>query len=57
MEVIEKTIEEEFHICDTCGYEKGFHISFIRRENDFEIVLICPQCGQRFKVNWWIKPG
>ncbi len=57
MEIIEKTIGEEFHICDTCGYEKGFHISFVRRENDFEIVFICPQCGQRFKVNWGIKLG
>jgi len=54
MEVIEKKIEKEFHICDNCGYDKGFHVSFIKQEY-YEIVLICPQCGQRYKIGWKIK--
>jgi len=55
MDVIEKTIEEEFYVCDTCNYDRGFHVSFIREKNGFEIVLICPQCGQHFKINWRTK--
>lgn len=57
MEVIEKKIEEEFHVCDTCGYDKGFHVSFVKRDRSFEIILICPQCGQRFKIKWGVKLG
>jgi predicted RNA-binding Zn-ribbon protein involved in translation (DUF1610 family) len=49
---IEKTIEKEFHICDKCGYKLGFHVSFERNELGFEIVLICPNCGQKYKINW-----
>ena len=25
------TIEEELHICPECGYEDGFHTSFVRQ--------------------------
>ncbi|MEX2738100.1 MAG: hypothetical protein Q6356_003410 [Candidatus Wukongarchaeota archaeon] len=55
MEVIEKKIEKEFHICDNCGYDKGFHVSFVKQGDNFEIVLICPECGQRYKIKWKIK--
>ncbi len=57
MDIREKKIEKEFHTCDSCGYDKGFHVSFIKREDYYEIVLICPQCGQRFKINWNLKLG
>lgn len=55
MATIEKTIDEEFHICDKCGYKLGFHVSFVKSEKGFEIVLICPNCGQKYKINWEIK--
>jgi predicted RNA-binding Zn-ribbon protein involved in translation (DUF1610 family) len=45
--MIEKQIGDEFHTCDTCGYDRGFHVSFERGETRWEIVLICPNCGQR----------
>jgi transcription elongation factor Elf1 len=50
--VIEKQIGDEFHTCETCGYERGFHVSFERREARCETVLICPNCGQRYRVGW-----
>jgi hypothetical protein len=50
--VIEKEIGKAFHTCDGCGYERGFHVSFERRDGYHEIVLICPSCGQRFRVGW-----
>lgn len=53
---IEKEIKEEFHVCDTCGYDRGFHVSFVKSES-YEIILICPQCGQRFKVSWRVELG
>jgi hypothetical protein len=44
----------EFRICPTCGYELGFHISFVQDNNEkkFNIILICPNCGARFNVGW-----
>ena len=53
-----KTIEpeEEFRICPACGYERGFHVSFLKNEAEgtppYRIVLICPNCGARFDVGW-----
>jgi uncharacterized protein with PIN domain len=43
---------EEFRICPQCGYELGFHSSFLREEGDFKIVFICPECGARYDVGW-----
>jgi RNase P subunit RPR2 len=51
-EVIEKLIGNKFHICDKCRYERGFHVSFERKDDHHEIVLICPSCGQRYRVGW-----
>ena len=53
--LIEKKIEKEFYVCDSCGYDKGFHVSFHRLEQNCEVVLICPQCGQRYKINWRVN--
>jgi RNase P subunit RPR2 len=53
-EVIEKQIGKEFHICDKCRYGRGFHVSFERRDDHQEIVLICPGCGQHYRVGWKI---
>jgi predicted RNA-binding Zn-ribbon protein involved in translation (DUF1610 family) len=49
---IEKQIGDEYHTCDKCGYDRGFHVSFERGETRREIVLICPNCGQRYRVGW-----
>jgi len=54
MSLIEKKIKKEFHVCDKYGYEKGFHVSFIKQEESHEVVLMCPNCGQRYKVDWRI---
>ena len=55
-EVIEKHIGKESHISDKCRYERGFHVSFERKDDDHEIVLICPSCGQRYRVEWKTAP-
>jgi uncharacterized protein YbaR (Trm112 family) len=54
MEAIKK-VEKEFFKCDKCGYDKGFHVYFARQGEDCEIVLICPQCAQRYKIGWKTK--
>jgi len=53
--IIEKKIEEEFHICENCGYRLGFHVSFQKKADFFEVILICPNCGQRHRVNWFVN--
>jgi hypothetical protein len=53
----------EFHICPACGYELGFHTSFICANADkenpvkstrevYRVILICPECGARYDVGW-----
>jgi predicted RNA-binding Zn-ribbon protein involved in translation (DUF1610 family) len=52
------TYERGFHvsltryICEKCTYERGFHVSLTREGTHHEIVLICPNCGQRYSVGW-----
>ncbi|MGC9308262.1 MAG: hypothetical protein ACP5FL_05730 [Thermoplasmatota archaeon] len=48
---------DEFRVCPKCGYQAGFHVSFLRNEKgydykDYRIILICPGCGARFDINW-----
>jgi hypothetical protein len=52
--------EGEFRICPSCGYEYGFHTSFlsITGKSDpvkstakvFRVILICPECGARYDL-------
>ncbi len=53
----------ELHVCLNCGYDRGFHTSFIRVNTGkdkpvkptpglYRVVLICPECGARYDVGW-----
>ena len=60
---------EELHTCPSCGYEYGFHTSFVSvnvgtdgKESPvkstgavYRIILICPECGARFDAGWRIS--
>lgn len=60
---------EELHICPACGYEYGFHTSFVSvnagkdgKESPvkstgalYRVILICPECGARFDAGWRIS--
>ena len=50
--IITSELENEFRVCLSCGYEMGFHVSFLGDNNEkkFTIILICPNCGARFNV-------
>jgi len=57
-------VERELHTCPACGYQLGFHISFLnvalgtsstplKSTRDVNrIILICPECGARFDLGW-----
>ncbi len=46
-------IEEELRICPQCGYEDGFHTSFVRQGKEkCKVILICPSCHSRYDPNW-----
>jgi predicted RNA-binding Zn-ribbon protein involved in translation (DUF1610 family) len=57
---------EEIRICPSCGYEYGFHTSFLNADarNDlpvkstaevYKVILICPECGARYDVGWRVS--
>ncbi|MFH1327792.1 MAG: hypothetical protein ABIH76_02920 [Candidatus Bathyarchaeota archaeon] len=54
---INKNIVKDFHVCGSCGYNRGFHVSFVKAKKDYEAILFCPQCGNRFKIEWNVKLG
>ena len=60
------TVENELHTCPECGYERGFHSSFVttggNKDNPvrsarevFRVILICPECGARYDVGWQVS--
>ncbi|HUU74886.1 MAG TPA: hypothetical protein VMW63_02225 [Methanoregulaceae archaeon] len=54
-EIRHVTINQEFHICQVCGYDRGFHTSLIRISSGhphFRHIMICPECGTRYDVKW-----
>jgi predicted RNA-binding Zn-ribbon protein involved in translation (DUF1610 family) len=52
--------EGEFRVCPACGYEYGFHTSFLGMTGKsnpvkstarvFRVILICPECGARYDL-------
>ncbi len=48
-------VDVEFRVCPSCGYELGFHISFLSDGDRFKIILICPNCGARYDTGWNVK--
>jgi hypothetical protein len=64
-EIISFPVENELHTCPACGYDRGFHTSFVRTGPDgntpvtstreiHRVILICPECGARYDVGWQI---
>jgi len=51
-DIVKVELAEEFRICPLCGYELGFHSSFLQAEDGYRIILICPECGARYDVGW-----
>ncbi len=54
-------VEDDFRTCAGCGYARGFHVSFIPRQdrNSLVVILVCPNCGARFDIGQvvWRHPG
>jgi len=44
---------EEFRVCPSCGYERGFHVFLSAEEGGRTAIgLVCPNCGQSYGVGW-----
>jgi hypothetical protein len=59
-------IEDEFRVCPACGYELGFHTSFLKvravkaltvksTRDAYMVILLCPECGARYDVGWRVS--
>ncbi|MFC1657707.1 hypothetical protein ACFL2P_03970 [Candidatus Moduliflexota bacterium] len=43
----------ELRVCPSCGYERGFHVSFFQQKGgEVSIRMICPNCGQSYDIGW-----
>ncbi len=42
------------NLCPNCGYDDGFHVSYVPDENGMRIINICPDCHSRFDPGWVI---
>ncbi|HLE87433.1 MAG TPA: hypothetical protein VI727_07190 [Candidatus Brocadiaceae bacterium] len=48
-------IEKDLHICPNCGYDDGFHASFVRiTKETCKIILLCPSCHARYDPDWTV---
>jgi hypothetical protein len=60
-------IDDELRICPECGYEFGFHTSFLKLNAGKNtpvikstrevciVILLCPECGARYDVGWRVS--
>lgn len=55
MSVRQRPPSGEFRRCDVCGYDRGFHSSFVEKDEKHRVILICPECGARYDVGWMIE--
>jgi len=48
---------QTFNKCESCGYEKGFHImlSPIKFSERTAVKLVCPNCGQVYHIGWSVQ--
>jgi len=42
---------EEFRICQTCKYARGFHTTFKKQDNKTKTIFICPNCGSAYDLD------
>jgi hypothetical protein len=65
-EITINNVDEEFRVCPACGYDYGFHTSFLRADAGknspvkstrevYRVILICPECGARYDVGWRVS--
>jgi uncharacterized protein with PIN domain len=60
-------IDDEFRVCPECGYEFGFHTTFLKLDAGknpavikstrevYRVILLCPECGARYDVGWRVS--
>ena len=59
-------VGDEFRVCHACGYDYGFHTSFLMvnagkdspvksTREVYRVILICPECGARYDVGWRVS--
>ena len=49
-------VKQEFRVCLSCEYQRGFHVSFLpdAGNTQLRLVLICPGCGTRYEIGKFI---
>ena len=55
MSIRDRPPGDEFRKCDECGYDRGFHSSFLKDGSMYRVILICPECGTSYDVGWKIE--
>jgi hypothetical protein len=48
--IINVTLEDDFKVCPTCGYEDGFHTMLKKEEDATRWLFICPSCHNVFDI-------
>jgi len=60
-------IDDELRVCPACGYEFGFHTTFLKLNSGknppvikstrevYMVILLCPECGARYDVGWRVS--
>ena len=60
-------IDDELRVCPDCGYEFGFHTTFLKlnpgknppviksTREVYRVILLCPECGARYDVGWRVS--
>jgi predicted RNA-binding Zn-ribbon protein involved in translation (DUF1610 family) len=60
-------VDDELRVCPACGYEFGFHTSFLKlnagknppviksTRDVYMVIILCPECGARYDAGWRVS--
>ena len=65
-EIVIRPVGDDLQACPECGYDRGFHVSFINAgmgrdtpvrstKEIYRVILNCPECGARYDVGWRVS--
>ena len=64
LNTLERHVLDVFEACEKCDYDRGFQLALIKRRADagttlgkerLRVVLVCPECGQRYDIGWSVE--
>ncbi|WP_230743224.1 hypothetical protein [Methanooceanicella nereidis] len=49
---VTRPMSSGLEVCVNCGYKRGFHVTINTGTGKPMIILVCPDCGTKYDLDW-----